>query len=261
MAGDPRRDRSIWIRSASAAWLESWILPAAPEPEIDFSLLSNPDKKKVLKSLEDLDFSKSELSGGNTAKLPDGDLDFTGLSSPSSFKAGDENIYNMDELPSLGGSKGVSDDPFATLLNQPSKSKGGGGPKIGAADVAEVEDLLASVGGGGLSAPPPAAPAPSAELALVFYQGNKAAHRWPLKQGENSIGVRDDTIKVFPDIDLAEYDFVGVVAAAHARIVRDGGRYWIYDLKTSAGTQVNGKGFAEGRSDPDQPWRRDKAGG
>ncbi|MBI4858809.1 MAG: FHA domain-containing protein [Candidatus Riflebacteria bacterium] len=208
--------------------------PAVAEPEIDFSLLSNPDKKKVLKSLEDLDFSKSELSGSGASKLLDGDLDFTGLSSPATFKGTDDYLYNMDEMPSLGGAKGPADDPFATLLNQPARPKGQQPASlINPSDVAEVEKELNKV--------QQAAPAAGGNLSLVLYQGSRAIKKFLIKDGETVIGQRDDVANVIPDVDLGEYDAVGLVAVKHAKVIREGDRYFVSDMMQSTGTQLNGK--------------------
>jgi len=219
-------------------------LPSAPEPEIDFSLLSNPDKKKVLKSLEDLDFSKSDLSGSGASKLLDGDLDFTGLSSPAAFKGTEDNLYNMDEMPSLGGNKGPSDDPFATLLNQPARPRGQAPSLINPSDVAEVEKELNKV-----SAAAPQA-APGQAMQLVVYQGNKAVKKFPVKDGENTIGQRDDLANINPDVDLADYDQVGLVAPMHCKVYKEGDRYTISDELGSTGTQLNGKPLAKTQRTP-----------
>ena len=219
-------------------------LPSAPEPEIDFSLLSNPDKKKVLKSLEDLDFSKSDLSGSGASKLLDGDLDFTGLSSPAAFKGSEDNLYNMDEMPSLGGGKGPSDDPFATLLNQPARPRGQAPSLINPSDVAEVEKELNRVSA------QPAAPAAGVPLQLVVYTNNKAVKKFALRDGENTIGQRDDLANINPDIDLADWDAVGLVAPMHCKIYKEGDRYTLSDELGSTGTQLNNKPLVKTQRTP-----------
>lgn len=221
-------------------------LPSAPEPEIDFSLLSNPDKKKVLKSLEDLDFSKSDLSGSGASKLLDGDLDFTGLSSPAAFKGSEDNLYNMDEMPSLGGGKGPSDDPFATLLNQPARPRGQAPSLINPNDVAEVEKELNKVSA------QPAAPAVAAgvPLQLVVYTGTKAVKKFALRDGENTIGQRDDLANINPDIDLADWDAVGLVAPMHCKVYKEGDRYTLSDELGSTGTQLNNKPLVKTQRTP-----------
>jgi len=216
----------------------------APEPEIDFSLLSNPDKKKVLKSLEELDFSRSELSGSGASKLLDGDLDFTGLSSQVVFKGGEENLYNMDEIPSLGGGKSPSDDPFATLLNQPARAKGKPPSLIDPNDVAEVERELSKVSPAGHAA------SNGGAVVLVLYQGNRAIKRFPLKEAETTIGQRDDDANIVPDVDLQEYDAAGLVAPLHAKIVREGDKLAVMPCRNSTGTQLNGKALTNETKHP-----------
>src|SRR6185436_18589112 len=89
---------------------------------------------------------------------------------------------------------------------------------INPSDVAEVEKELNKV-----SAAAPAAAA-GVPMQLVVYQGNKAVKKFKLNDGENTIGQRDDLANINPDIDLADYDQVGLVAPMHCKLYKEGDR-------------------------------------
>jgi pSer/pThr/pTyr-binding forkhead associated (FHA) protein len=114
--------------------------------------------------------------------------------------------------------------------------------------VAEVAKELNT--GSGQPAAAAAAAGGGPALALVVYQGNRAVKRFSLKDGENSVGQRDDIANVTPDIDLGEYDQVGLVAPLHAKVIKDGDRYFIADLLASTGTQLNGKNLPKNTRTP-----------
>ena len=74
-----------------------------------------------------------------------------------------------------------------------------------------------------------------------------------LEKDDNLLGRRDPLSNIFPEIDLSKFDPQTKVSRRHARIWREGGQFFIEDLKSSNGTvitRVIGDSF---RLVPNQP--------
>ncbi len=67
---------------------------------------------------------------------------------------------------------------------------------------------------------------------LIVYEGELEGHRWIIDQDRVTIGRGTDCEIVLPERQ---------VSRQHARIERDGGRYWLRDLRSKNCTYVNGE--------------------
>ena len=80
----------------------------------------------------------------------------------------------------------------------------------------------------------------TATLALAVMEQERVAHIFALGDGESSIGVRDETAGILPDVDVARFDAAGLVTPRHVRVIKDGPRYWVEVMLGSTGARLNG---------------------
>jgi hypothetical protein len=85
--------------------------------------------------------------------------------------------------------------------------------------------------------PEEAPPVREYELVIVRRDGSAVAS-FPLKEGDNLVGVRTPT--VIPTVDLSPYDPRKVISRRHAIVRVAGGRVLLGDLGSTNGTTVNG---------------------
>lgn len=78
-----------------------------------------------------------------------------------------------------------------------------------------------------------------AHAALVIERGDVPGTEFKLVNDESTIGRWDADNGIFPDVDLDAHDSDAKVSRRHARIVRNGGGYFIEDLGSTNGTYVN----------------------
>jgi pSer/pThr/pTyr-binding forkhead associated (FHA) protein len=86
---------------------------------------------------------------------------------------------------------------------------------------------------------------------LTIERGSAAGAEFFVSSDEANIGRWDADNGVFPDVDLDAHDPEAKVSRRHARILRDGGRYFIEDLGSTNGTFVNrGRRLIPGNRQP-----------
>lgn len=90
------------------------------------------------------------------------------------------------------------------------------------------------------------APAPRAHAYLRTQTGAML----PLESNNVILGRKDMKQEGPLDLDLAAYDPGWVVSRRHASIGRDGSNYYLLDLESTNGTQVNGAVCSPGRKMP-----------
>src|SRR5688572_6685950 len=95
---------------------------------------------------------------------------------------------------------------------------------------------------------------PMATAKLMIIGTNELdSPTYNLEKDDNLLGRRDPLSNIFPEIDLSKFDPQTKVSRRHARIWREGGQFFIEDLKSSNGTvitRVIGDSF---RLIPNQP--------
>jgi FHA domain len=74
---------------------------------------------------------------------------------------------------------------------------------------------------------------------LIIERGEAIGTEFTLSTGESFIGRWDADNGVFPDVDLDAYDPEAKVSRRHARVLLQGGKYFIEDLGSTNGTFVN----------------------
>ena len=67
---------------------------------------------------------------------------------------------------------------------------------------------------------------------LIIYEGELEGQRWIIDRNQITIGRGTDCDVVLPERQ---------VSRRHARIEREGGGYWLHDLKSKNRTHVNGE--------------------
>jgi serine/threonine-protein kinase len=88
-------------------------------------------------------------------------------------------------------------------------------------------------------ASPQAAEKGSVAARLVIERGGRIGKEFAISGGETNIGRWDADGGIFPDVDLDQDDPEAKVSRRHARIVREGGRFYIEDLGSTNGTFIN----------------------
>ncbi|MEQ1605578.1 MAG: FHA domain-containing protein [Pyrinomonadaceae bacterium] len=78
-----------------------------------------------------------------------------------------------------------------------------------------------------------------AHASLMIERGDGPGTEFRLVSDESTIGRWDADNGIFPDVDLDAHDSDAKVSRRHARIVRNGGGYFIEDLGSTNGTYVN----------------------
>lgn len=89
----------------------------------------------------------------------------------------------------------------------------------------------------GVNLPGYIAPQPTAKL-MIINTSDLDTPEYNLEKDDNLVGRRDPLSNIFPEIDLSKFDPQTKVSRRHARIWREGGQFFIEDLKSSNGTVV-----------------------
>ena len=74
---------------------------------------------------------------------------------------------------------------------------------------------------------------------LVIGRGGRIGKEFPITSVETLVGRWDADSGIFPDVDLDQDDPEAKVSRRHARIVNQGGQYYVEDLGSTNGTFVN----------------------
>lgn len=77
----------------------------------------------------------------------------------------------------------------------------------------------------------------TAQLLVIGTNDLEAPTFW-LEKDENLVGRRDPMSNIFPEIDLSKFDPQTKISRKHARIWREGMKFWVEDLGSSNGTIV-----------------------
>jgi hypothetical protein len=83
------------------------------------------------------------------------------------------------------------------------------------------------------------AKAPRVMAKLVIERGGRIGKEFPIVGVETYIGRWDADNGIFPDVDLDEDDPQAKVSRRHARIINQGGQFFVEDLGSTNGTFVN----------------------
>ncbi|MFM2033362.1 MAG: hypothetical protein RLZZ297_2127, partial [Chloroflexota bacterium] len=78
---------------------------------------------------------------------------------------------------------------------------------------------------------------------LLIVASPRGSTRIRLERFPARIGRRDPANRLFPEIDLADYDR-GVASRSHALIIEQSGEHLLQDLGSLNGTQLNGQAVA-----------------
>lgn len=73
---------------------------------------------------------------------------------------------------------------------------------------------------------------------MVVGTGDLEAPTFWLEKEENLVGRRDPMSNIFPEVDLSKFDPQTKISRKHARIWREGLKFWVEDLGSSNGTLV-----------------------
>jgi len=82
-------------------------------------------------------------------------------------------------------------------------------------------------------------PPGSSVARLIIERGGRIGKEFAVAGGETNIGRWDADGGIFPDVDLDQDDPEAKVSRRHARIMREGGQFFIEDLGSTNGTFIN----------------------